>query len=63
CAIQALGDSDPKKGEHLVLWDLMLVIEFPLLILILSATLSHTNIPIQPCFLHSIHRRRTLPIH
>ncbi|KAJ7310667.1 hypothetical protein DFH08DRAFT_718702, partial [Mycena albidolilacea] len=49
CAIQALGDFDPTKGGHLVLWDLMLVIEFPpgTLILIPSATLSHANIPVQ----------------
>ncbi|KAJ7790911.1 hypothetical protein B0H14DRAFT_3501152 [Mycena olivaceomarginata] len=49
CAIQALGDFDPTKGGHLVLWDLMLVIEFPpgALILIPSATLSHANIPVQ----------------
>ncbi|KAJ7792122.1 hypothetical protein B0H14DRAFT_3094302 [Mycena olivaceomarginata] len=30
CAIQALGDFDPAKGGHLVLWDLKLVIEFHL---------------------------------
>ncbi|KAJ7790143.1 hypothetical protein B0H14DRAFT_2396692, partial [Mycena olivaceomarginata] len=50
CAIQALGDFDPTKGGHLVLWDLMLVIEFPpgALILIPSATLSHSNVPVQP---------------
>jgi hypothetical protein len=50
CAIQALGSFDPTKGGHLVLWDLMLVIEFPpgALILIPSATLSHSNIPVQP---------------
>ncbi|KAJ7857275.1 hypothetical protein B0H14DRAFT_3085238 [Mycena olivaceomarginata] len=49
CAIQALGNFDPTKGGHLVLWDLMLVIEFPpgALILIPSATLSHANIPVQ----------------
>ncbi|KAJ6571908.1 hypothetical protein B0H19DRAFT_1209087 [Mycena capillaripes] len=37
-------------GRHLVLWDLMLVIEFPpgALVLILSATLSHSNVPVQP---------------
>ena len=29
CAITALGNYDYKKGSHLVLWDLGLVIEFP----------------------------------
>ncbi|KAJ7846777.1 hypothetical protein B0H13DRAFT_2238851 [Mycena leptocephala] len=29
CAIQALGEFDPTKGGHLVLWDLNLVVEFP----------------------------------
>ncbi|KAJ7801387.1 hypothetical protein B0H14DRAFT_2386470, partial [Mycena olivaceomarginata] len=50
CAIQALGDFDPTKGGHLVLWDLKLVIEFlpGALVLIPSATLSHSNIPVQP---------------
>jgi hypothetical protein len=50
CAIQALGDFDPAKGGHLVLWDLKLVIEFPpgALVLIPSATLAHSNIPVQP---------------
>ena len=50
CAIHALGRFDPKKGGHLVLWDLQLAIEFPpgSLILIPSALLYHSNIPIQP---------------
>ena len=30
CAVTALGDFDPTKGGHLVLWELDLVIEFPL---------------------------------
>ncbi|KAJ7843955.1 hypothetical protein B0H13DRAFT_2412152 [Mycena leptocephala] len=49
CAIQAAGPFDPTKGGHLVLWDLMLVIEFPpgALVLIPSATLSHSNVPVQ----------------
>ncbi|KAG6819852.1 hypothetical protein H0H93_007996 [Arthromyces matolae] len=48
CAIHALGSFDPKKGGHLVLPDLKLVIEFPpgALILIPSATLVHGNLPI-----------------
>jgi hypothetical protein len=49
CAIQALGNFNPKLGGHLVLWDLKMVIEFPpgALILIPSATLTHSNIPTQ----------------
>ncbi|KAJ7915782.1 hypothetical protein B0H13DRAFT_2231807 [Mycena leptocephala] len=48
CAIQSLGKFDPTKGGHLVLWDLKMVIEFPpgALVLIPSATLSHSNIPV-----------------
>lgn len=49
CAIQAAGPFDPTKGGHLVLWDLKLAIEFPpgALILIPSATLAHSNVPVQ----------------
>ncbi|KAJ7057969.1 hypothetical protein C8F01DRAFT_991125, partial [Mycena amicta] len=49
CAIIALGRFDPTKGGHLILWDLKLIIEFPAgsTILIPSATLSHSNIPVQ----------------
>ncbi|KAJ7019156.1 hypothetical protein C8F04DRAFT_976110, partial [Mycena alexandri] len=48
CAVQALGNFDPTKGGHLVLWDLKLVIEFPpgALILIPSATIAHSNVPV-----------------
>ncbi|KAJ6629987.1 hypothetical protein B0H10DRAFT_2208132 [Mycena sp. CBHHK59/15] len=40
---------DVLNGGHLVLWDLKLVIKFPpgALILIPSATLSHSNVPVQ----------------
>ncbi|KAJ7094071.1 hypothetical protein B0H15DRAFT_776588, partial [Mycena belliarum] len=50
CAIQAAGPFDPTKGGHLVLWDLKLAVEFPhgALILIPSATIAHSNIPVQP---------------
>jgi len=50
CAIQAMGNFNPKLGGHLILWDLKMVIEFPpgALILIPSATLFHSNIPTQP---------------
>lgn len=49
CAITALGDYDPKRGGHLVLWDLKLVIEFPpgSTILIPSACIRHSNVSIQ----------------
>ncbi len=48
CAIHALGNFDPTKGGHLVLWELRLVIEFPpgALVLIPSATITHSNIPV-----------------
>lgn len=48
CAIQALGRFDPKKGGHLVLWELKLVIEFPpgALVLIPSATITHSNVAV-----------------
>jgi len=48
CSIVALGKFDSKKGGHLVLPDLRLIIEFPSgsNILILSAILAHCNIPI-----------------
>ncbi|PPQ63302.1 hypothetical protein CVT24_006747 [Panaeolus cyanescens] len=45
CAITAMGNFDPKKGGHFVLWDLKLIIEFPpgSTILIPSAVFSHSN--------------------
>ncbi|KAJ7816299.1 hypothetical protein B0H14DRAFT_3475463 [Mycena olivaceomarginata] len=48
CTITALGDFDYKTGGHLVLWDCKLVIEFPpgCTILIPSAAIYHSNIPI-----------------
>lgn len=48
CAVTALGDFDPTKGGHLVLWDLGLIIEFPpgSTILLPSAAISHSNTPI-----------------
>ncbi|KAG6875346.1 hypothetical protein C0992_004218 [Termitomyces sp. T32_za158] len=48
CAIHALGRYDSKQSSHLVLPDLKLIIEFPpgALILIPSATLTHTNLPV-----------------
>ncbi|PBK79337.1 hypothetical protein ARMGADRAFT_857363, partial [Armillaria gallica] len=45
CAITALGRYDFRRGRHLVLWDLKLVINFPpgSTILIPSAILCHSN--------------------
>ncbi|ESK91158.1 hypothetical protein Moror_9523 [Moniliophthora roreri MCA 2997] len=54
CAITALcpseGGYDYKKGGHLILWDLHLVIEFPpgATILLPSAILRHSNVAIGP---------------
>ncbi|KAJ7343077.1 hypothetical protein DFH08DRAFT_703350 [Mycena albidolilacea] len=49
CAVQALGHFNPKTGGHLVLWDLKMVVEFSpgALILLPSATIAHSNIPVQ----------------
>lgn len=48
CAITALGSFNPKKGGHLVLTDLKLIIEFPpgSTTLIPSAIIEHYNIPV-----------------
>ncbi|KAJ8079177.1 hypothetical protein PM082_021677 [Marasmius tenuissimus] len=45
CAITALGNYDYRKGGHLVLWDLGMVIEFPpgCTIYIPSALICHFN--------------------
>lgn len=50
CSIHALGKFDHRRGGHLVLPDLELIIEFPAnsTILIPSATLIHANIPVLP---------------
>jgi hypothetical protein len=47
CAVTALGNFDYRKGGHLVLWELKLVIEFPAgsTILIPSAIIQHSNNP------------------
>ncbi|PBK90680.1 hypothetical protein ARMGADRAFT_933948, partial [Armillaria gallica] len=49
CALWALGNFDTKKGRHLIVWDLKLIIEFPSgsCILLLSTLLKHSNLPIQ----------------
>ncbi|KIM36469.1 hypothetical protein M413DRAFT_78216, partial [Hebeloma cylindrosporum] len=48
CGITALGRFDPKKGGHLILWELKLVVEFPpcSTILIPSAMITHSNTPV-----------------
>lgn len=48
CAITALGDFNPDEGGHLVLDDLGLVIRFPpgSTVLIPSAVLAHSNVPV-----------------
>ncbi|KAJ7781734.1 hypothetical protein DFH07DRAFT_764761 [Mycena maculata] len=49
CAVQALGRFDPTEGGHLIFWDLKMVVEFPsgALILLPSATIAHSNIPVR----------------
>ena len=48
CVITALGNYDHKRGGHLVLWDLKMIIEFPpgSTIFIPSACISHSNVKI-----------------
>lgn len=49
CAITALGNFDPDRGGHLILWDLKLVIRFlpGSTILLPSALIRHSNVAIQ----------------
>ncbi|KAG6848548.1 hypothetical protein H0H93_016025 [Arthromyces matolae] len=49
CAVQALGHFDATKGGHMVLWEFGVVVEFPAgaCILLPSATITHSNVPIQ----------------
>ena len=48
CMVTALGDFDPKKGSHLILWECSLIIEFlsGSTILLPSATISHSNVTV-----------------
>ena len=48
CSICSLGNFNPTKGGHLVLWDLKLVVQFPpgSSITIPSAMVQHSNTPI-----------------
>lgn len=50
CSITGLGNYDYKRGGHLVLWELKLVVEFPpgATVLIPSAVITHSNTPISP---------------
>ena len=49
CAITALGNFNPKKGGHIILWEPGLILEFPhgATILIPSSTITHSNIPVR----------------
>lgn len=49
CAVTALGSFDHTRGGHLVLWNLGIIIPFPpgSTILLPSALLVHSNIPIR----------------
>ncbi|KAF9527051.1 hypothetical protein CPB83DRAFT_753067, partial [Crepidotus variabilis] len=48
CAIHALGSFKHKAGGHIILWELKLIIEFPpgAMVLIPSATVTHSNVPV-----------------
>lgn len=50
CAVTSLGDYDPERGGHLILWDFNLALEFPpnSTIFIPSAIVEHSNTSIQP---------------
>lgn len=50
CIITSAGKFDSTRGGHLILWECGLVIEFPAgaSIIIPSAVISHSNLPIQP---------------
>jgi hypothetical protein len=50
CHIHSLGRYNPKKGGHLILFDLKLVVEFPpnSSVLIPSTSLRHGNVPVSP---------------
>ncbi|KAK7018726.1 hypothetical protein VNI00_018286 [Paramarasmius palmivorus] len=49
CCITAIGDFDPDRGGHLVLWNVGLKIRFPpgCSILFPSALITHSNVPIE----------------
>lgn len=45
CSVTSLGNYDPTKGGHLVLWDLRMIVEFPpySTIFLPSAIVMHSN--------------------
>jgi len=45
CSVTSLGQFDPTKGGHLILWELGIVVEFPpgSTILLASALITHSN--------------------
>ncbi|KAJ7688273.1 hypothetical protein B0H17DRAFT_1135728 [Mycena rosella] len=47
--LQSAGEFDATRSRHLVLWDLKLAVELPhgALILLLSATIAHLNVPVR----------------
>ncbi|KAI4517041.1 hypothetical protein K525DRAFT_211793, partial [Schizophyllum commune Loenen D] len=48
CPITALGRYNPRRGGHLIIWELKLVIEFPpgATIIIPSSVLTHSNVAV-----------------
>ncbi|KAL1740808.1 hypothetical protein HDZ31DRAFT_67560 [Schizophyllum fasciatum] len=48
CPITALGNFNPRRGGHLIIWELKLVIEFPAgaTIIIPSSVLTHSNVAV-----------------
>lgn len=50
CGVCSFGPYDYTRGGHLILWDLGLVVEFPpgCVIILPSALITHSNIPIGP---------------
>lgn len=50
CVITAIGNYNHRRGGHIVLWELKLIIEFPAgsTICIPSAVVSHSNTAVRP---------------
>ncbi|KAK0455310.1 uncharacterized protein EV420DRAFT_1644949 [Desarmillaria tabescens] len=50
CVVYADGNFNHQMGGHLILWDLKIVLEFPpgTCIILPSALIKHSNVPIQP---------------
>ncbi|PPR03025.1 hypothetical protein CVT24_012288 [Panaeolus cyanescens] len=49
CMVTALGEFDSKKGGHLILWELGIILEFPpgYCACLPSALISHSNLPVR----------------